>query len=687
MIPVFLVFFPMFGGLAAYTIGRGRKNVTAAAGTIVCAIEFLAASFALAAGEVSIHVPYICGRGLNFGLDGFRSVYGVMAAFLWLMTVLFSLQYMGQEKNRSRFDLFHLLTLGAVMGVFLSKDFFTAFIFFEIMSFTSYVWVAFEENRPCLRAAETYLAVAVIGGMVMLMGLFLLDNRLGTLEFDKLLAAAAECEDKGLLYAAGGCILFGFGAKAGMFPLHIWLPKAHPVAPAPASALLSGILTKTGIFGILAVSCNIFLYDKNWGEVVLVLGLITMLLGAATAVFSIDLKRTLACSSMSQIGFVLTGIGMQCILGKENGIAVRGTFLHMINHSLFKLVLFLAAGTIFMNIHRLDLNEIRGYGRKKPLLHFNFLMGALGIAGIPFFSGYVSKTLLHEGILEGIAKSVESALYREAAFLRVAEWMFLISGGMTVCYMAKLYIAVFLEKNTDDKIQEEYDVKKRYMRPASAVALTAGSVLLPVMGVFPHAVMDRLADMGQGFMHLYEFNHSVDYFSLENLKGAFLSIAIGVVLFGAVRVLLMTKKEGKRIYCNRLPKWLDLEDMLYRPVLLKILPFIMGVICRILDSFTDGCILLLRKTVYRDRKIPHERIEGTEFTHVLGNLLDKFRILRYRLRRLELPQDTVSYEHKLAMQREKFVETNTVIARSLSFGLLLFYVGLVFTLIYLLVKG
>ena len=162
------------------------------------------------------------------------------------------------------------------------------------MSFTSYVWVAQEENGPALRAADTYLAVAVTGGLVMLMGIFLLYHQLGTLTIGELPAAAANCGERNLLYAAGACMLFGFGAKAGAFPLHIWLPKAHPVAPAPASALLSGILTKTGIYGILILGCCLFPGDGKWSGLILALGVVTMLGGALLAVFSVDLKRTLA---------------------------------------------------------------------------------------------------------------------------------------------------------------------------------------------------------------------------------------------------------------------------------------------------------------------------------------------------------------------------------------------------------
>ena len=293
-----------------------------------------------------LELPGICGMGLTFTVDGFRAVYGTIAAFMWLMSSVFSVEYFKHYRNKTRYYIFTLITFVATEAIFFSADLYTTFIFFEIMSFASYVWVAQDERKESLRAAATYLAVAVIGGLVMLMGLFLLYYQVGTLEISKLHEA---CQGKNV-YVAAACLFVGFGAKAGAFPLHIWLPKAHPVAPAPASALLSGILTKTGIFGILVITCQILLHDEKWGAFVLLIGVVTMFVGAVLAVFSIDFKRTLACSSVSQIGFILVGVGMQGLLAEENVLAVRGTFLHMVNHSLFKLVLFMAAGVIYITM-------------------------------------------------------------------------------------------------------------------------------------------------------------------------------------------------------------------------------------------------------------------------------------------------------------------------------------------------
>ncbi len=509
-----LVLYPFAGGLLTWLIGGAHRKEEAPflkkyftrAG--MCAVFFTVTEFLLMAvlfafcypqaGEGTIFsftIPGICGFGLNFTMEGFRLIYGMIAVIMWLMTSLLSQQYFAGHHNTARFYVFLLLTLGATMGVFLSSDFYTTFIFFEIMSFTSYVWVAHEENEKALRAADTYLAVAVIGGLVMLMGILGIWHELGTLTFTELPAAAKDYTHKPVLYALGACMLVGFGAKAGAFPLHIWLPKAHPVAPAPASALLSGILTKTGIFGVLLITCDLFSEDVRWGSLILIIGALTMFGGALLAVFSIDLKRTLACSSMSQIGFILVGTGMICLLGEENMLAVHGTVLHMANHSMIKLVLFMAAGVIFMNAHSLDLNEIRGYGRKKPLLKVIFLIGALAIGGIPFFSGYISKTLLHESILE----------YGGGLIFRLLEYLFLLSGGMTLGYMTKLFVAIFVEKNEDAEKQRTYDENKHYMNPVSTFALAGSALLLLIWGLFPHRIMDRAAYMAQGFLGQEEF--------------------------------------------------------------------------------------------------------------------------------------------------------------------------------------
>lgn len=679
-----VVFAPMAAALAGWLIGRRHENGRDAFAIACCGLEFavLLFLFILTLGGVdcgAARIPAVCGMGLNFRMDGFRVLYATVAAFMWLMTTVFSREYFAHYHNKNRYYFFLLLTLGATEGVFLAQDFFTIFVFFEIMSLASFAWVAHDERAESLRAANTYLGVSVIGGLVMLMGLFLLYGA-----------------DSSLLPAAGLCLLFGFGAKAGAFPLHIWLPKAHPVAPAPASALLSGVLTKTGVFGILLLTATIFSGDPAWGSLILAMGVLTMVLGALLALFSVDLKRTLACSSVSQIGFVLTGVGLAGLLGDENAFAVRGAVLHMVNHSLIKLVLFLAAGVVFMNLHKLDLNDIRGFGRRKPLLHYCFLMGAFGIAGIPFWNGYVSKTLLHESIVELTRMAEEDWMHAwlSAGVLKGIEWAFLISGGLTVAYMTKLYVALFVEKNQDAKTQKRFDaLKGRYMNKMSGGVLAVGATLLPLFGLMPDQVMGKLADMGQslfaggtaGLQYVRaESSHSMDWFGPNNLKGAAISIGIGILVYLlVVRVLLMKRDGAARVYVNRWSSWLDLENLVYRPVLLHALPFVCGVFCRVLDSLVDTVVVCLRKTIYRDSRLPAELLEGNRLTHTAGCVANALQRAGNRSVWKKNPRN-VDYEHRFALIYQEWEEDSLIIGRSLSFGLLLFCAGLLLTVIYLL---
>ncbi len=646
---------------------------------------------------------------LSFAFDNFRLLYAGIATFMWIVSLILSAEYMKHYERKGRYYFFTLFTYFATLGVFLSGDLYTMFIFFEAMSLASYVWVAFDEREESLRAAGTYLAVSVIGGLIMLMGLFLLydavlevmgniANPLDVSNLALLYGTSDILGDPGLthrIWAAGICMLIGFGAKAGAFPIHIWLPKAHPVAPAPASALLSGMLTKTGILGILMLSRYIFApvsrNDDMWAAMILIIGVCTMALGAILALFSVNIKRTLACSSVSQIGFILTGIGTADLCPDE--LAISGSLLHMVGHSLFKLILFSVAGVIFMNIHKLDLNDIRGFGRRKPLLNAIFLCAALGIAGIPGLNGYISKTLIHEGIAHlrmytALLNSSGIKTILSYDVVTVIEWVFLISGGCTLAYMLKLYICVFIEKNTDSELQAAYDEHRDYMNPFTGGALAISATVIPVLGLTSgyslKGVVDMCADsLCIDTMAEYYLEH---FFTWECLKGGLISIVIGIIIyFGIIRICMMN--DDRTEYIDLWPKWMDLENAVYRPVILYAIPFVLTVICRFFDNLVDALICLLRDGIFRDSKQQEELAEGNRFTYILGVIAGRLsrlkrRILKARGRTVGKP---VNYVHRFAMDYESFKESRTLIFRSMSFGLMLFCLGLVLTVVYIFI--
>ena len=637
----FVIFFPVIAALLVPLMksekGKGIWSVIATGATL-CAM--LCAAFG--SFGTSCAIPLL---SMRFTVDGFRAIYGTVVCFMWFVSALLSPEYFHHHHNLGRYYFFFLLGLSSTAGVFLSAELYTTFLFFEMMSLGSYVWVVQEETPGAMDAGKTYLTIAVLGGLVTLMGLFILQHLTGTLVIAELRDACAAVENRRALWAAAVCIFFGFAAKAGAFPLHIWLPKAHPVAPAPASALLSGVLTKAGIFGILLITASILPEDHSWGVLVLVLGAVTMVLGAVIAVFSNNLKFILACSSLSQIGFIMTGIAMLCLLGEENALAANGTVLYMMNHSLVKLTLFLFAGVVYYNTHALDLNEIRGFGRGKPLLHALFLCGACSLAGIPGFCGYLSKTLVHESI-------VEYAHLSGSAAITAVEWLFLFSGGLTAAYLTKIYVALFWQKGKHSG--------KKWGSPLSVLALTLAGVTLPTIGLLPHRLAEKLTGLTLDFTGGHPFPHAVHYFSLENLKGVAISLAIGMaVYFLFIRRVLM--KDGR--YLVRWPAWLSLEDKVYKPFFSALIA-LLGVLSRFFCDLTDLLVLLVRRVILQESP---EKVNRQRFSPLTRHLANE-------------PSELESIADRLGTARETLSRTRN----SLSFSLLMTCLGLCIILVVVL---
>lgn len=643
LLPV-LVFLPILMGVLPLFV-KDFKKVNISIST-VCVVEFVIFLYlflnAKSFDGVVISLNWFSGLGVHFEVSGLGVLQALATSVIWVASSIFSEEYFAQDKtNLSRYYAFFSVTFGATLGIFLAHDLFTAFIFFEVMSFASYVLVVHNQNDDSIAAGNSYLTVAVLGGLLVLMGIFILNAMTGTMVISELKDACMPFISSPWLYAAGFLIFSGFAAKAGMFPVNDWLPKTYTAAPAPISSALSGILSKAGVYGVIVVTVKILSSSFSWASIILVLGVLTMFIGAVFALMSKNLKETLAYSSMSQIGFMIIGVAMTSILGEHGAIAAYGTILHMINHTLIKLVLFTIAGVVYINVHSLDLNKVQGFGKDKPFIKVCFATAALGVMGIPGFNGYISKTLLHEGIVEYIHMATNGANW-----FRAVEAIFLISGGFTVAYMTKLFICLFVKDSTD----KHHSSSKSYISKRTMTVLGIVSAAIFIFGIAPHKTLDFIAAQSVGFMELHPLEHRVEYFSLTNIKGALISITIGAVLyFALVRNVLITKENG---YIDPHNKDWTVENKFFRPLLFTILPFIGGLFSRVLDVLTDVFVFIVDRLFCKSVEVPETFWHG----------------------RPETEADV--------MKRNSVVS----ITRSLSYSLLLFGIGLVFTLLYLLVS-
>ena len=717
LILLWLVLLPLLGGYVSCALGAFLKSRDAAAAEIIektgiaaTLVTVFALTMSVALGEASgttytLEIPKLCGMGIYLLTDGFRAVYAAVTAFAWLTSTVFFFWYGAGEKHGTRYYAFTMITLSCTLGVFLAADLFTLFVFFEGMSLASYVWVAQEQTKRAIEASKTYLAVSVIGGLALLTGILLLWHTAGTLQIANLWWYCVQAKSRTELYAAGGCMLFGFGAKAGCWPLHIWLPKAHPEAPASASALLSGILTKTGVFGVLILSGRIFMSDVKWGQILTILGVATMLIGAVRALFSTDIKHMLACSSVSQIGFILTGAGVVCAMtGGGYAYAIGGCLLHMINHSFFKLILFLVAGIVVKNLHSRDLNVVRGFGRNKPWLMILVLVASLGIAGVPGFSGYVSKTLLHEAIV--ICHESGGG----AGFV-VAEYLFLFAGGCTLAYMTKFFVVLFLRKPSPEVIAADTRNRKHYAPVIPMVLMSVVAALIFIGGTLPEVFMRPVAAFMSPATDYPPLRGLPELFGWECLKGSLISITIGVLLFFfAVRPLVMKRRVPVREtpeYVDRAERVPGLEQVIYRPMLLSVLPAVCGTVMRglelgtegfglivfkicksiltLIDKTIDGAILLLRRTVLRPVCEQRTNTLGEAICNPIGHLGNGILRLWNATfgRRHPKQADCVAAVNRA---RENATESVKLVSRSLSYGLMAFCIGLIILLVYILLN-
>ncbi len=612
-----------------------------------------------------------CSIGLSFKSDGFRLMYFVVSLLVFVICTLYATDHLKEDKKKKRFYISWVVTFLSTVGVLFAGDLFTCFMFFEIMSFASSIWVFQRETAESDYAGRVYLRISVICGMVMLYGLILVYYNFGTLDLDELtvLTSTAPTSLK-LIPTILLCI--GFGAKAGVFFLHVWLPKAYVQATTPGTACLSAILSKAGIIGMIITSSSLgVLSNEKWGNILLVLGALTMVSGAVSAIFTNDLKKTVACSSLSQIGFIVTGLA--CAIIEPGALAYGGTVLHMLNHTLIKTALFIAVGAIYKTTGTLNLNDLKGYGRNKPLLLLTFAVSGLSLAGMPLFSGFVSKNMMHEA-LDVIA--VNSSL------AKVVSVIFTVTGGMTLCYMLKLFICLFVEKgyrnNHENKNRHLKAVWQLYALIPTLIVFTAG-ILPKLFSRIPvKAVLSEYeaASGVLGFDELTNFN----FFAPAVIKATLISLVSGICFYLLfVRIILIRKKGDKKFYTYGMPSWMDLEKYVYRPVFMYFVTFISAFVARLFDKSTDLIIYFFRKKVFNPLKKRRPVAIGNSVTYGLGTIMDK---VFGRKRKA----GAVPYVTKLALVNEQAASIARMIERSLSLSMLLFSTGLVITLIYMLFK-
>ncbi|CAG35776.1 proton-conducting transporter transmembrane domain-containing protein [Desulfotalea psychrophila] len=409
-----------------------------------CAIGIYAITIPLHGAVVpSFSRPWLHLFTLSFSLDALSAFFLIPIFVVCPLAALYSYHYMDKIEEKGRigvsFFFFNLLLIS--MALVTAADNIISFLLvWELMSLSSFFLVIHDyQEEDTRRAGYIYFVFAQAGAMFIIAALALAYSQTGIHDFAAFATLPAHIKLIVFFLA-----LVGFGSKAGIFPLHMWLPHAHPAAPCHISAIMSGVMIKMGIYGIIRLYVELEDTSLIIGQTVLTLGMISGILGVVYALGKQDIKKVLAYSSVENIGVILIGAGIG-MMGMSTGNMVMASFgfagclLHVLNHSLFKTLLFLGAGAIVQKTGTRRLDELGGLIKRLPLTGKSFLAGSVSISGLPPFNGFISEFLIYYGAFHGLSLKGSAFLFAMLSILALA-----IIGGLAASCFTRMMGIIFL---------------------------------------------------------------------------------------------------------------------------------------------------------------------------------------------------------------------------------------------------
>ena len=469
------ILLPMAAGALLPVLRAGERVRTAYVFTSVFATGVFTA-LSIARGESFTLVSLADGLDIAFSVDGISVLFASVFAVCWLIVTVYAFTYIKHEGHEDRFFSFFLLSLGAMMALSFSANLVTMYLSFELATLSSMPMVLHSGTKESISAALKYLFYSVAGALAGLFGIIFIYTYTDSGAF----AYGGTLTDAGAyLHVAVFLSIVGFGTKAGMYPMHGWLPTAHPVAPAPASSLLSGLIAKAGVLAVIRVVFYTVGSDAirgSWVQIAwMTLAAITVVMGSMMAYREDVLKKRLAYSTVSNISYIMLGLSTLTAAGE------LGAILHFIAHALAKNALFLCAGAIIYKTGKTRVSELRGTGRSMPVTMGAFTVASLSLIGIPPLLGFTSKWYLaSSGIELGGAPAV------------IVPAVLIISALLTAGYLLPVIISGFFP-------DADYKTDPRREAPASMIFAT---VVFAALSLLTGIAGGRIANLITTVLHL-----------------------------------------------------------------------------------------------------------------------------------------------------------------------------------------
>lgn len=489
LLVLFSIFFPIASGLCLLLklLGKEKREFEVELLNkivmIVLTLSVIAAvMFAISASEGMRMELFEIVKGIPVLLkvDGISRLFVIVFSIVWETCMFYAFGYMNNEENKQRFYGFYLIVYGVLVGLCFSGNLITMYLFFELMSLTSMPMVLHSGTHEAVMAALKYLFYSMFGAYCGLFGIFVYSKYCATLEF---VAGGSLVASNAVVLVATILCIIGFGVKAGMFPMHAWLPTAHPLAPTPASAVLSSIIVKCGVLSIVRVIFYVvgatYIRGTYVQYVWMILSLITVFMGSMLAFKTKLFKKRLAYSTVSQVSYILFGLSTLTTAG------FIGAMLHVVFHAFIKAGLFMSAGSFIVATGKKNADDYVAIGKSMPKTVWAYTIVSLALVGIPPLSGFVSKWYLAEGAL--------TSNYYLVGVVGVA--VLLVSALLTAGYLVPIFTKGFLP-GKDVKPQD--GVKETGASMWAPIAAMA--VLTIVLGIFPNGLVNFIQTILGGIL-------------------------------------------------------------------------------------------------------------------------------------------------------------------------------------------
>ncbi len=489
-IPMFFAL-PLISAFLIPILGKIYKPLAWIVCTVISFVLFILALYGIAVTQQIPMIVYKMGNwppplGIVMTFDSFSAFMVLVISIIVFAGSLFSLRYMSRYTGQWKFyTLFMLITAG-MMGVSITGDLFNMFVFLEIAAISSYALVAFGVDAEELEASFKYMVMGEIGGLTFLLAIALIYAKTSTLNLADISNSLQVMGHTPFFWMVLGMMLFAFSIKAALVPFHSWLPDAHPAAPAPISSLLSGIFIKVlGIYTTARIVFNVFgltrANDPQFFNVLIGLGLLSIIFAGLTALSQKDYKRLLGFSSVSQIGYIMLGFGI------GNYYGVTGAIFFILAHALAKGLLFLTAGSVVHVAGTRDLNKLAGLGERMPTTAWSFRFGKLSLIGIPPLVGFWAKFYIIIGIIK-------------AGFIWVALVAIFLS-VLTLAYLLKIENNVFMKKGQIDAKEAPFTMR---------IAMVFLVVLIVILGIgFQPIINFIVGPAAHALLRGLEYSHLV----------------------------------------------------------------------------------------------------------------------------------------------------------------------------------